>query len=446
MRKWLLGLALSLFAALAPTAAPADGPQSPVAFVYCWNGSVWAPCSASNPMFISGSFSATLSPFTPSASGARGTPVAVTTSDSSGTLPTGTAVAVTNVGSNPMYCNVNGVAATTSDQFISAGGGYFEFGIPTGITALHCIATGGSTTANMVGGTGLASGAAAGSGGGGGGTVAQGSQGSAGAAWYVQPGTSATWAVTGTFWPYTLGQQLAAASVPVVLTAAQLTTLTPPAAITNYANETGGNLAQIVTDFGPPGSTACTTDTASCNQNQQLQRLAQRLTSIVSALGSPFQAGGALAANQSVNVTQFGGSNVVTGTGVGGSGIPRVTVSSDSFPATQPVQGQANVTPTDCSVSVTTGGTAQNIITAGSSLHGFCLGNIDASSGSGEPVWMSLTGTATAGATASFPLSAPTATTYANMSSFCTPPGFGTNANVSVLAATTGHKISCTKW
>lgn len=35
-----------------------------------------------------------------------------------------------------------------------------------------------------------------------------------------------------------------------------------------------------------------------------------------------------------VNVTKFGGSLVVTGTGTGGSGIPRVTVSSDSFPTT----------------------------------------------------------------------------------------------------------------
>jgi hypothetical protein len=42
-----------------------------------------------------------------------------------------------------------------------------------------------------------------------------------------------------------LGQALAAASVPVVLTAAQVSTLTPPAAITNFANETGGNLAAI---------------------------------------------------------------------------------------------------------------------------------------------------------------------------------------------------------
>lgn len=44
---------------------------------------------------------------------------------------------------------------------------------------------------------------------------------------------------------FALGQQLAAASLPVVLTAAQIITLTPPAAITNYALETGGNLATL---------------------------------------------------------------------------------------------------------------------------------------------------------------------------------------------------------
>jgi hypothetical protein len=47
----------------------------------------------------------------------------------------------------------------------------------------------------------------------------------------------------------TLGQQLAAASVPVVLTAAQLASLTPPAAITNFALESGGNLDAIETDI-----------------------------------------------------------------------------------------------------------------------------------------------------------------------------------------------------
>jgi hypothetical protein len=42
----------------------------------------------------------------------------------------------------------------------------------------------------------------------------------------------------------TLGQALAAASVPIVLTASQLSTLTPPAAITGFATE-AGNLATL---------------------------------------------------------------------------------------------------------------------------------------------------------------------------------------------------------
>jgi hypothetical protein len=67
--------------------------------------------------------------------------------------------------------------------------------------------------------------------------------------------------VTGTFWQTTqpvsgtvsagvpaLGQALSASSLPVVLPAAQVTTLTPPAAITGFALETGGNLAAIKAD------------------------------------------------------------------------------------------------------------------------------------------------------------------------------------------------------
>lgn len=43
--------------------------------------------------------------------------------------------------------------------------------------------------------------------------------------------------------------------------------------------------------------------------------------------------------NATANITQFGGVNLSTGTGTGGTGIPRVTVSSDSFPASQVVTG-----------------------------------------------------------------------------------------------------------
>src|SRR6266404_448889 len=70
------------------------------------------------------------------------------------------------------------------------------------------------------------------------------------------------------------------------------------------------------------------------------------LATINTTLGSPLQAGGAVSvsnfpttqpvsgtitttppANASTNVAQFGGTNVVTGTGASGAGIPRVTVS-----------------------------------------------------------------------------------------------------------------------
>lgn len=83
-----------------------------------------------------------------------------------------------------------------------------------------------------------------------------------------------------------LGQALAAASTPIVLTASQLTTLTPPAAITNYANETGGNLAT----------------------------LAGAITSSV------LQA----------NVKQINGVTTLMGNGVTGTGSQRVTIASDN--------------------------------------------------------------------------------------------------------------------
>jgi hypothetical protein len=83
--------------------------------------------------------------------------------------------------------------------------------------------------------------------GGGGGTVTA-NQGTAGSSAWLVTGTGGTFPVTGTFWPYTLGQQLAAASVPVVLTAAQLSTLTPAPAITGFATQT--TLAAILAAQG----------------------------------------------------------------------------------------------------------------------------------------------------------------------------------------------------
>ena len=105
-----------------------------------------------------------------------------------------------------------------------------------------------------------------------------------------------------------------------------------------------------------------------------------------------------------------------------------------------------NVTLTDCSIALTTGTTAQAIIPATTVLHGFTIQNIDTSAGSGEPVWFSLTTTAAASTVGSYVLPAPTATTFVGATTYTVPPGAGTNHAVSVIAATTGHKISCTYW
>lgn len=110
------------------------------------------------------------------------------------------------------------------------------------------------------------------------------------------------------------------------------------------------------------------------------------------------------------------------------------------------VGATANVTATDCSGTISAGGSAQNAFAAQSTLHGFTIANIDSTSGSGEPIWISFTTTAAASTAASYPLAAPAATTFAGLSQFTAPPGFGLNHALSVIAVTTGHKYSCTWW
>ncbi len=104
-----------------------------------------------------------------------------------------------------------------------------------------------------------------------------------------------------------LGQALAASSVPVVLTAAQISTLTPPAAITGFATE-----STLDTRTGSLTETAPATDTASSGINGRLQRIAQRISSLITALGSPFQAGGSIG-NTSFASTVADGANVTLG-------------------------------------------------------------------------------------------------------------------------------------
>lgn len=106
------------------------------------------------------------------------------------------------------------------------------------------------------------------------------------------------------------------------------------------------------------------------------------------------------------------------------------------------VLGAGNVRPTDCSGAITSGGVAQNAHAAQQLLRGMTIANIDTS----EVLWFSFTGVAVAGAVGSYPLAPATATTFASLSSYTTPLGFGYNTALSVIAATTAHKFSCTRW
>lgn len=103
------------------------------------------------------------------------------------------------------------------------------------------------------------------------------------------------------------------------------------------------------------------------------------------------------------------------------------------------VQGAVNIGPTDCSGTITTGGTAQNAFAANAGVHGFTIMNL-----STDPMWISFTTTAAIGSVQSYLLGAGSTTTAGG--SYSSPLGFGINTALSVIAATTADKWSCTRW
>lgn len=93
---------------------------------------------------------------------------------------------------------------------------------------------------------------------------------------------------------------------------------TPIAAITGYATEATLATRLSESDFdtktGSLTETAPATDTASSGLNGRLQRIAQRLTSLITAIGSPFQAGGSIG-NTTFASTQSGTWNITNVSG-----------------------------------------------------------------------------------------------------------------------------------
>jgi hypothetical protein len=136
------------------------------------------------------SVSASITGFTPATTG---TPISVTTGGVTGSLPAGAVVAAFNTGAtNTAYCKL-GASATTSDIAIPPAS-WFAFTVGAA-TQLTCITSTSTTTVNMVGGSGLPTGAGGGGGGSGGAvTIASGADVAQGAigdtAWVSGNGTT----------------------------------------------------------------------------------------------------------------------------------------------------------------------------------------------------------------------------------------------------------------
>src|SRR6185437_107627 len=121
--------------------------------------------SASHPLPVDATVSASITGFEPASTG---TPISVTTGGVTGSLPAGTVVIVSNVGTtNGAYCKL-GASATTADQLIPPNS-WFAFTVGAA-TQLTCITSTSTTTVNMVGGSGLPTGSGGGGGSSGGGT------------------------------------------------------------------------------------------------------------------------------------------------------------------------------------------------------------------------------------------------------------------------------------
>jgi hypothetical protein len=146
-------------------------------------------------------------------------------------------------------------------------------------------------------------------------------------------GTLPAFAATPTVNIGTLGQALAAGSVPVVLTAAQITTLTPPATVA-VTQGTAANLNATVVGTGTFAVQANQSGTWNIGTITTIPALVAG-AAIIGKVGIDQTTPGTTNAVQATNFP----SSVATGTGAQGATVPRVTVATD----TATVAGSASI-------------------------------------------------------------------------------------------------------
>jgi hypothetical protein len=155
--------------------------------------------------------------------------------------------------------------------------------------------------------------------------------------WTVQPGNTANttaWKVDGS----AVTQPVSATSLPLPSGAATESTLGGVLTTSDFDTKTGA-----LTETAPA------TDTASSGLNGRLQRIAQRITSLITALGSPFQAGG------SIGNTTFASTQSGTWTVQPGNTANTTAWKVDGSAVTQPVSLPATARTSASSIVTTSG-------------------------------------------------------------------------------------------
>jgi hypothetical protein len=274
-----------------------------------------------------------------------------------------------------------------------------------------------------------------------------------------------------------LGQALAAASVPVVLTAAQVATLTPPAAITGFATEAtlstmDGKIPSLVSGRTPVDGSGVTQPVSGTFWQAtqpvslaSLPALAAGTNNIgdVDVLTLPNVTVGTFPDNEPFNVAQINGITPLMGAGNTGTGSMRVTLATDqaALPtwgmgatgAAPPVNAQLQgglgsgataglqIAPTICDQWVAINGTASVQLIAGVSGRKIyvCSGNLQMNGGANTVSFVSGTGSVCATGITAVP-GFDGATTAANGYSFAANSGMTwAGANGAGFARTTNN-------
>ncbi len=234
----------------------------------------------------------------------------------------------------------------------------------------------------------------------------------------------------------TCGAQSLTAGTPYIMTVDLTGTLCT-------ASAGGGGGAATIANGADVAEGSTTDSPASTPTSGTAATMVSLMKALVNSNVSPVPAGTNIIGKFGIDQTTPGTTNGVqvnaalpAGTNIIGK------VSQDTSPWVTSTQSTVNVTLTDCSGTIASGTVAQNAFTAAATRHGFTIANIDTT----ETLWISFTTTAAASGTGSYPLGPADATTFSTLSSFTSPVGMGINTALSVVAATTSHKFSCTVW